>query len=106
MTKSLLGFFPHTRLMTNLNDEWPSPGDAKKFSSFPCSLASLRPDVRSENPNGLPALSPVVARHELPWVIPQKELSSTPTGLHAVSRAGVQTHFKVDSICIRPPSVA
>src|SRR5439155_10854974 len=52
----------------------------KELSSFPCALAPWRRYVPFENPNGIPALSPAVARNELPWVIVQSK-NHQPNGV-------------------------
>src|SRR5947207_1587262 len=63
----------------------PSPGWSSTASA--CSSRCLP----FENPNGIPALSPAVARHELPWVIVQSKNHQPQRGCDLDHRARATT---------------
>src|SRR5437867_802905 len=73
---------------------------------FNTSLASWRLHVPFENPNGIPALSTAVARHELPWVIFQSKKHQPQGGCDQDRRVRATTPLGLISISDSPPSVA
>jgi len=81
-------------------------GGAKKLSRLLCALASWRRCVPFENPNGIPALSPAVARHELPWVIVQSKNHQPHRGCDLHRRVRATTPVGLISISDSSPSVA
>src|SRR5206468_12470592 len=87
MTKSLWDFF-QTRRARQIATPNHQVGRRKEASQFSSRLGVLA--LRLRNPNGIPALSPAVARHELPWVIVQSRNHQPQRGCTAVSCAGIQ----------------
>ncbi len=99
------------------HDEFQCPSAMEEQRSSPVFPAPWRRSVPIENPNGIPALSPAVARpacrdgrgagrHELPWVMVQSKNHQPHRGCDLHLRVRATTPAGLISISDSPPGVA